>query len=96
MQAYACDHSITSHITVRCQFEELVVCLMVMDRQYLLSIRYPAEPERHRDLDEQADRRKSVTSQTWIAKALYYSRAISVETARRSTIDYTYHNMDPK
>ena len=69
---------------------------MAMDRQYLLSVRYPAEPKRHRNLDEQADRRKSVASQTWVAEALDDSRAVSIETARRSTVDYTDHNMDPE
>lgn len=69
---------------------------MAMDRQYLLSIRYPAEPKRHRDLDEQADRRKSVASQTWVAEALDDSRAVSIETTRRSTINYADHDMDPE
>jgi len=69
---------------------------MTMDRQYSLSIRYPAEPKSHRDLDEQANRRKSVASQTWIAEALDYSRTVGIETARRSTVNYADHDMDPE
>ena len=81
-----------SHVSLR----DFLICLMIMDRQYSLSIRYPAEPESHRDLDEQANRRKSVAGQTWIAKALDNSRAVSVETARWSTVDYTDYDMDPE
>jgi hypothetical protein len=69
---------------------------MTTDQQYLLSVGYPAEPKRHRYLDEQADRRKSIAGQTWIAKALDDRWAVGIETARRSTIQYTDHDMDPE
>lgn len=67
-----------------------------MMRQDLLLIRYPAEDERDRHLDEQSHSRKSITLQARKTEALDNGGTVGIKATEGPIVPKSDENVDPK